>query len=236
MLIIDNICKYFGKIKAVDAVSLKFDKNEAVVLLGENGAGKSTLFKIVSGFSEPDSGELLFENENIKNGRMKYLQNIGYVPEISALYGEMTTLEFLEFSADLKRMSAEQKSEKIEKMLSLLELRNVAFQSLGTLSKGYKKRAELAAAMLSEPKILLLDEPMEGLDPVQKESMRQIIKNYAKNNLVIISTHALEDVDALAQRVLLMHKGKMVADTKFAKFKKTAPESLLASFKKITGE
>ncbi len=236
MLIIDNICKYFGKIKAVDAVSLKFDKNEAVVLLGENGAGKSTLFKIISGFSEPDSGELLFENENIKNGRMKYLQNIGYVPEISALYGEMTTLEFLEFSADLKRMSAEQKSEKIEKMLSLLELRNVAFQSLGTLSKGYKKRAELAAAMLSEPKILLLDEPTEGLDPVQKESMRQIIKNYAKNNLVIISTHALEDVDALAQRVLLMHKGKMVADTKFAKFKKTAPESLLASFKKITGE
>lgn len=236
MLIIDNICKYFGKIKAVDAVSLKFDKNEAVVLLGENGAGKSTLFKIVSGFSEPDSGELLFENENIKNNRMKYLQNIGYVPEISALYGEMTTLEFLEFSADLKRMSAEQKSEKIEKMLSLLELRNVAFQSLGTLSKGYKKRAELAAAMLSEPKILLLDEPTEGLDPVQKESMRQIIKNYAKNNLVIISTHALEDVDALAQRVLLMHKGKMVADTKFAKFKKTAPESLLASFKKITGE
>ena len=233
MLIIDNICKYFGKIKAVDAVSLKFDKNEAVVLLGENGAGKSTLFKIISGFSEPDSGELLFENENIKNGRMKYLQNIGYVPEISALYGEMTTLEFLEFSADLKRMSAEQKSEKIEKMLSLLELRNVAFQSLGTLSKGYKKRAELAAAMLSEPKILLLDEPTEGLDPVQKESMRQIIKNYAKNNLVIISTHALEDVDALAQRVLLMHKGKMVADTKF---KKTAPESLLASFKKITGE
>lgn len=236
MLIIDNICKYFGKIKAVDAVSLKFDKNEAVVLLGENGAGKSTLFKIVSGFSEPDSGELLFENENIKNCRMKYLQNIGYVPEISALYGEMTTLEFLEFSADLKRMSAEQKSEKIEKMLNLLELRNVAFQSLGTLSKGYKKRAELAAAMLSEPKILLLDEPTEGLDPVQKESMRQIIKNYAKNNLVIISTHALEDVDALAQRVLLMHKGKMVADTKFAKFKKTAPESLLASFKKITGE
>lgn len=236
MLIIENICKYFGKIKAVDAVSLKFDKNEAVVLLGENGAGKSTLFKIISGFSEPDSGELLFENENIKNGRMKYLQNIGYVPEISALYGEMTTLEFLEFSADLKRMSAEQKSEKIEKMLSLLELRNVAFQSLGTLSKGYKKRAELAAAMLSEPKILLLDEPTEGLDPVQKESMRQIIKNYAKNNLVIISTHALEDVDALAQRVLLMHKGKMVADTKFAKFKKTAPESLLASFKKITGE
>lgn len=236
MLIIDNICKYFGKIKAVDAVSLKFDKNEAVVLLGENGAGKSTLFKIISGFSEPDSGELLFENENIKNGRMKYLQNIGYVPEISALYGEMTTLEFLEFSADLKRMSAEQKSEKIEKMLNLLDLRNVAFQSLGTLSKGYKKRAELAAAMLSEPKILLLDEPTEGLDPVQKESMRQIIKNYAKNNLVIISTHALEDVDALAQRVLLMHKGKMVADTKFAKFKKTAPESLLASFKKITGE
>lgn len=236
MLIIDNICKYFGKIKAVDAVSLKFDKNEAVVLLGENGAGKSTLFKIVSGFSEPDSGELLFENENIKNNRIKYLQNIGYVPEISALYGEMTTLEFLEFSADLKRMSAEQKSEKIEKMLNLLELRNVAFQSLGTLSKGYKKRAELAAAMLSEPKILLLDEPTEGLDPVQKESMRQIIKNYAKNNLVIISTHALEDVDALAQRVLLMHKGKMVADTKFAKFKKTAPESLLASFKKITGE
>lgn len=236
MLIINNICKSFGKIKAVDEVSLKFDKNETAVLLGENGAGKSTLFKIISGFSEPDSGEVLFENENIKNIRTKYLQNIGYVPEISALYAEMTTLEFLQFSADLKKMNAEQKIKNIEKMLNLLELQNVAFQPLGTLSKGFKKRAELAAAMLSEPKILLLDEPTEGLDPVQKESMRQIIKDYAKNNLVIISTHALEDVDALAQRVLLLHKGKMAADTKFSKFKKTAPESLLASFKKITGE
>ena len=236
MLIIKNICKSFGKIKAVDEVSLKFDKNETAVLLGENGAGKSTLFKIISGFLEPDSGELLFENENIKNIRTKHLQNIGYVPEISALYAEMTTLEFLQFSADLKKMQEKQKTENIKKMLNLLELQNVAFQPLGTLSKGFKKRAELAAAMLSEPKILLLDEPTEGLDPVQKESMRQIIKNYAKNNLVIISTHALEDVYALAQRVLLMHKGKMAADTKFSKFKKTAPESLLASFKKITGE
>ena len=236
MLIINNICKSFGKIKAVDEVSLKFDKNETAVLLGENGAGKSTLFKIISGFSEPDSGEVLFENENIKNIRTKYLQNIGYVPEISALYAEMTTLEFLQFSADLKKMQEKRKTENINKMLNLLELQNVAFQPLGTLSKGFKKRAELAAAMLSEPKILLLDEPTEGLDPVQKESMRQIIKDYAKNNLVIISTHALEDVDALAQRVLLLHKGKMAADTKFSKFKKTAPESLLASFKKITGE
>lgn len=236
MLIINNICKYFGKIKAVDGVSLTFDKNETVVLLGENGAGKSTLFKIISGFWEADSGEVMFENENIKNIREKYLQNIGYVPEISALYGEMTTLEFLNFSADLKKMKTDQKFENIKKMLKLLELQNVIFQPLGTLSKGFKKRAELAAAMLAMPKILLLDEPTEGLDPVQKESMRQIIKDYAKDNLVIISTHALEDVDAMAQRVLLMHQGKMAADTKFAKFKKTAPESLLASFKKITGE
>ena len=110
------------------------------------------------------------------------------------------------------------------------------FQRLDTLSKGFKKRVELAAALIGEPEILLLDEPTEGLDPLQKESIRKIIKNYAKKHLVIISTHALEDVESMSQRVLLMHKGKITADIKTADLKKSASANLLTSFKKMTGE
>ncbi len=236
MLVIKNVCKYFGKIKAVDGVSLSLKKNETVVMLGENGAGKSTLFRLISGYLEADSGSIKADETDINSGRVAYLNKIGYVPEISALYGEMSTVEFLLFTAELKKIPNETISPRLQNVIQKLDLKSVEFQRLDTLSKGFRKRVELAAALMTEPEILLLDEPTEGLDPLQKESIRKIIKNYAKNHLVIISTHALEDVEAMAQRVLLMHKGRLAADTGIAKFKKSAPESLLASFKKITGE
>lgn len=236
MLVIKNVCKYFGKIKAVDGVSLSLKKNETVVMLGENGAGKSTLFRLISGYLEADSGSIKADETDINSGRVAYLNKIGYVPEISALYGEMTTVEFLLFAAELKKIPNETISQRLQNVIQKLDLKSVEFQRLDTLSKGFRKRAELAAALMTEPEILLLDEPTEGLDPLQKESIRKIIKNYAKNHLVIISTHALEDVEAMAQRVLLMHKGRLAAETGIAKFKKSAPESLLASLKKMTGE
>ena len=236
MLVIKNVCKYFGKIKAVDGVSLSLKKNETVVMLGENGAGKSTLFRLISGYLEADSGSIKADETDINSGRVAYLNKIGYVPEISALYGEMTTVEFLLFAAEQKKIPNETISPRLQNVIQKLDLKSVEFQRLDTLSKGFRKRAELAAALMTEPEILLLDEPTEGLDPLQKESIRKIIKNYAKNHLVIISTHALEDVEAMAQRVLLMHKGRLAAETGIAKFKKSAPESLLASLKKMTGE
>lgn len=236
MLVIKNVCKYFGKIKAVDGVSLSLKKNETVVMLGENGAGKSTLFRLISGYLEADSGSIKADETDINSGRVAYLNKIGYVPEISALYGEMTTVEFLLFAAELKKIPNKTISPRLQNVIQKLDLKSVEFQRLDTLSKGFRKRAELAAALMTEPEILLLDEPTEGLDPLQKESIRKIIKNYAKNHLVIISTHALEDVEAMAQRVLLMHKGRLAAETGIAKFKKSAPESLLASLKKMTGE
>lgn len=236
MLVIKNVCKYFGKIKAVDGVSLSLKKNETVVMLGENGAGKSTLFRLISGYLEADSGSIKADETDINSGRVAYLNKIGYVPEISALYGEMTTVEFLLFAAELKKIPNETISPRLQNVIQKLDLKSVEFQRLDTLSKGFRKRAELAAALMTEPEILLLDEPTEGLDPLQKESIRKIIKNYAKNHLVIISTHALEDVEAMAQRVLLMHKGRLAAETGITKFKKSAPESLLASLKKMTGE
>lgn len=236
MLVIENICKSFGKIKAVDNISLSLKKNETIIMLGENGAGKSTLFRLISGYLEADSGSIQADDTDIQSDRVSYLNKIGYVPEISALYGEMTTVEFLLFSADLKTASAETTAKKLHEAILNLELEEVKFQRLDTLSKGFKKRVELAAALIGEPEILLLDEPTEGLDPLQKESIRKIIKNYAKKHLVIISTHALEDVESMSQRVLLMHKGKITADIKTADLKKSASANLLTSFKKMTGE
>lgn len=236
MLVIENICKSFGKIKAVDNISLRLKKNETIIMLGENGAGKSTLFRLISGYLEADSGSIQADDTDIQSDRVSYLNKIGYVPEISALYGEMTTVEFLLFATDLKTASAETTTKKLHEAILNLELEEVKFQRLDTLSKGFKKRVELAAALIGEPEILLLDEPTEGLDPLQKESIRKIIKNYAKKHLVIISTHALEDVESMSQRVLLVHKGKITADIKTADLKKSASANLLTSFKKMTGE
>lgn len=235
MLTVKNLCKKFGFIKAVDEISFDLKKGEIAVLLGENGAGKSTLLRIISGYLEPDAGEVEINGVNLRQDRKSFLRQIGYVQEVSSLYAEMTVAEFLEFVANIREISSLDIAEKVKNVINILELSDVVAQNLETLSKGFKKRVELAAVLVAEPEVVLLDEPTEGLDPLQKETIRKIIKKYAKKHTILISTHALEDAEALNGRILLMRKGKMLANESFSEFKKTAKNDLLASFKKITG-
>ena len=234
MLEVKNISKSFGSKKALNNVGFTVKKGQIVALLGENGAGKSTLLRILSGFYAADCGEVILNRLNLDTDRLAVLQQIGYVQEISALYPEMKVYEFLCFIADIRQLSTATKISQIKAVTEALELTDVLNQKNETLSKGYKKRVELAAMLISEPTVLLLDEPTEGLDPNQKHALRQIIKQYAKTHMVIISTHTLEDVEALASRVLLLHKGVLQADTDLKTFKKTADNDLLKSFRKIT--
>ena len=235
MLTVKNLCKKFGSIKAVDEISFDLKKGEIAVLLGENGAGKSTLLRIISGYLEPDAGEVEIHGVNLRQDRMSFLRQIGYVQEVSSLYTEMTVAESLEFVANIREINSLDIAEKVKNVINILELNDVVVQNLETLSKGFKKRVELAAVLVAEPEVVLLDEPTEGLDPLQKETIRKIIKKYAKKHTILISTHALEDAEALNDRVLLMRKGKMLANESFSEFKKAAKNDLLASFKKITG-
>lgn len=233
MLEVKNISKSFAEKKALDEVSFKVKKGKIAALLGENGAGKSTLLRILSCFFEADCGEVFIDDIGI-NEREKYLNSVGYVQEVSSLYGEMTAYDFLCFEANLRKLKPEDIQQRIREVVELLELKYVLGQKNETLSKGYKKRLELAAVLLAKPEVLLLDEPTEGLDPNQKTALRQIIKQYAQGHTVIISTHTLEDVEALASQVLLLHKGKLLADKTLKEFKKNADNDLLASFRQAT--
>lgn len=234
MLKVQEISKYFGEKQALRNITFSVKNGQVVALLGENGAGKSTLLRVLSGFIEPNEGKIQIDDLSISSNRQDFLRQVGYVQEISALYGEMNVFEFLNFVADIRRIENDKKSERIKDVVDLLELRDVLMQKNETLSKGFKKRVELAAVLLAQPQVLLLDEPTEGLDPNQKFSIRQNIKNYAQGHIIIISTHTLEDVEAVADRVLLLHKGELSVDAKLNEFKKNAKNDLLESFRKIT--
>ncbi|MBP5352623.1 MAG: ABC transporter ATP-binding protein [Alphaproteobacteria bacterium] len=234
MLKIQNVSKSFGSKKVLDDVCFEVKKGQTAALLGENGAGKSTLLRIISGFLEADIGSVKIDNLDIPEQREQFLQRIGYVKEITSLYDEMMVVEFLRFVADVRLLPAALKDEKIKEVIRQMDLQEVLFQRCSTLSKGFRKRVELAATLLAEPEVLLLDEPTEGLDPNQKHALRQIIKNYAKKHTVMVSTHTLEDVEILADKVLLLHKGMLEADMPLKDFKQLTKKSLLDSFRKVT--
>ena len=234
MLKIDNISKSFDDKRVLSNISFQIQKGDIVALLGENGAGKSTLMRILSGYFDADTGSVALDNLNLKTERIDFLRHIGYVQEISALYGEMSVYDFLCFVAAIRRIPHKTVTERLNDVIAQLQLKEVLAQKCETLSKGFKKRTELAAVLLGEPEVLLLDEPTEGLDPNQKDAIRKIIKKYARNHLIMISTHTLEDVEALADKILLLHQGNLLFDGTLADFKKKSRNDLSASFRKAT--
>lgn len=234
MLKVENVSKFFSEKKVLDNVTFSLKSGTVIALLGENGAGKSTLLRIISGFFEPEEGRVVLDNTSLKENRLKFLQKVAYVQEISSLYGEMTVYEFLKFAAGVRGLREQEANLRIKEVVKLLDLQEVLLQTAETLSKGFKKRTELAAVLIGSPEVLLLDEPSEGLDPNQKNILRKIIKEYAKEHIVVISTHTLEDVEALGCDVLLLHKGKLKIAATLEEFKSAADNDLLASFRKVT--
>lgn len=209
---VENISKLYGTQKALDSVSFTINEGEIIGLLGPNGAGKSTLMKIITCFIPPTSGNVNVYDHNIFEHPLEIRKNIGYLPEHNPLYLEMYVREFLEFVAGI--YDIENKKQRVEEMIELTGLTKEANKKIGQLSKGYRQRVGIAQALIHDPKILILDEPTTGLDPNQLEEIRQLIKNVGKKKIVMLSTHIMQEVEAVCNRVIIINSGKIVADDK----------------------
>ncbi len=237
MIVAENLCKDYGNKHAVNNVNFCISKGEIVSLLGPNGAGKTTLMRLLTGYIEPTSGEVRIFDQDLKTQRLECLRRIGYVPESGFLYNEMSVCDFLHYTARLRGMTEEAYQGNLRLTVDNLELREVINQKIETLSKGFKRRTGLAAALIHNPDILILDEPTEGLDPNQKVSLRNFLRHYGRNKIIIISTHIMEEVEAMADRVILLNHGKLVKDTTPAELKELFPEhNIETAFYKITSE
>lgn len=213
MIVIKDLCKSFGNKKAVDNLNICFNNGEVIALLGPNGAGKTTLMRLLVGFYQPDSGEILINHRNIVQDRIDALKSTAYVPEAGALYPEMTVFEYIRYMAELRGLSGQGFVDNLLSLVKELNIESVINQKCESLSKGFKRRVAIAGALIHRPKTVILDEPTEGLDPNQKQSVRAFVKNYGKKNTVIVSTHIMEEVEAMADRVILINRGRLICDT-----------------------
>ncbi len=232
---IQNISKTFGNNKAVDNISFKTQIGEVIAILGPNGAGKSTLMNMISGFIAPSSGKIFVLEKDISSSPIEAKKHIGFLPEGSPLYPDLTVREFLNYMAELRGFSGAQKKQRIEEVLETAKIKEIFAQKIETLSKGYLRRVGFAQSIISNPEILLLDEPTDGLDPNQKEHMRNLIKALGQNKTFLISTHLLEEAQSIATRIILINKGKIIADgtLKDILFKADCTD-LETAFKKLT--
>ena len=212
MIEINNLTKKFDQFVAVDNLSFTVKEGEVLGFLGPNGAGKSTTMKVITGFLSPTSGSVTIDGNDISQKSLKAKSLIGYLPEGAPSYGDMTTIEFLRFIAQVRGFRGEEIDKRVEHVIAEVALEAVREQSIETLSKGFKRRVGLAQAIMHDPKVLILDEPTDGLDPNQKHHVRELIKNLAKDKIVIISTHILEEVTAVCTRAIIIAKGSIVAD------------------------
>ncbi|PAU57952.1 ABC transporter ATP-binding protein [Pseudomonas indica] len=213
MIEISHLSKRFAQHTAVDNLSFRVQQGEVLGFLGPNGAGKSTTMKMLTGFLAPTSGTASILGFDIQTQTLQAQRQIGYLPEGAPCYGDMTVRGFLAFIAEVRGFRGAEKKERVSKAVALVELENVLEQSIETLSKGFKRRVGLAQAILHDPKVLILDEPTDGLDPNQKHQVRQLIQSLAKDKIVIISTHILEEVTAVCTRAVVIAGGRLVADS-----------------------
>lgn len=224
-----NLTKKFGEQKALDNINIEIKKNEIIGLLGPNGAGKSTLMKSVTGVLKIDSGKVIFNGKDITENDIECKKNMGFLPENNPLYSEMYVKEYLQFVADIHKTP----KEKVNEIIDLVGITPEKNKKISQLSKGFKQRVGLAQAILHEPDLLILDEPTNGLDPNQILEIRNVIKEIGKEKTVILSTHIMQEVEALCTRVILIHQGKIIQDSPISEFK-GKHESLEEAFQKYT--
>jgi ABC-2 type transport system ATP-binding protein len=220
---VDHILKQYGDQKAVDHISFEVGSGEIVGFLGPNGAGKSTTMKMITGFLRPDEGHITVCGIPVEGEAIATKKKIGYLPELNPLYHEMYVREYLGMKAGLHKIKAP--TERIEAVVQLTGLTPEAHKEIGQLSKGYKQRVGLAAALLHDPEVLILDEPTTGLDPNQIVEIREVIRGLGKNKTILFSTHILQEVEALCERVIVVNKGKIVADDSIGNLKKQPSSS-----------
>jgi ABC-2 type transport system ATP-binding protein len=226
-----NLVKEYGEQKAVNNISFTVNKGEIVGFLGPNGAGKSTTMKILTGYLQQTSGEALVCGINVSDNPLEVKKKIGYLPELNALYYDMYVREYLDFIAELHQVNDRKKA--VNQSVDLVGLSTEAKKKIGQLSKGYKQRTGLAAALIHDPEVLILDEPTSGLDPNQIIEIREVIKKQGEKKTVLFSSHILQEVEAMCERVIIINKGEIVANDLLSKLK-TEGKTLENVFKEIT--
>jgi ABC-2 type transport system ATP-binding protein len=209
---IKGLTKKFGPFTAVDNISFSVSRGEVLGFLGPNGAGKSTTMKMITGFLNPTAGTALVCGSDVLQNPLAVKTSIGYLPEGAPAYPDMTPASFLQFIAQIRGLSGAERDSRIDDAIEKTQLDEVLYQPIETLSKGFKRRVGLAQAILHDPEVLIMDEPTDGLDPNQKHEVRALIKKMAKDKAIILSTHILEEVDAVCTRAIIIARGKVVAD------------------------
>jgi ABC-2 type transport system ATP-binding protein len=212
MIEIENLTKHFGPIAAVSGLSLAVTRGEVLGFLGPNGAGKSTSMKMAAGFLIPDSGTVRIAGHDILTDTLSAQRVLGYLPEGAPAYGDMTPRQFLSFIAQVRELSGAAAREAMARAIAQTELSTVLDRPIDNLSKGFRRRVGVAQAILHDPEVLILDEPTDGLDPNQKHAVRELIRQMAPTKTIVISTHVLEEVEAVCTRAIIIDRGRIVAD------------------------
>jgi ABC-2 type transport system ATP-binding protein len=227
MIKTQNLSKNYDGLLAVDDLTFSVQPGEVLGFLGPNGAGKSTTMRMIAGFITPSAGSASICGHDVATSPLAAKAALGYLPEGAPTYGEMSVGGFLEFAADLRGLAGERRRQRLDYVIARLELEPVYEQSIETLSKGFKRRVGLAQAIVHDPQVLILDEPTDGLDPVQKHQVRTLIGEIAKEKTIVISTHILEEVDAVCTRAIIIARGRLVADDTPEGLKSRAPSGRL---------
>ncbi len=228
---VSHLNKIYDTIKASDDITFCARQGEIIALLGPNGAGKSTLMNMIAGYLAPTSGDIEVLGKNIGKSPLFAKENIGFLPEGAPLYPDVSVKMFLDYMAELRQVSKQRVAEVIE----IANIKEITEQKIETLSKGYQRRVGFAQSILNNPPLLLLDEPTDGLDPNQKEYIRKLISDMAKDKTILISTHLLEEAETICSRIILLDKGKIKADGKLSDIlQQTKTKNLADAFRKLT--
>lgn len=235
MISVKELRRSFGPVIAVDRVSFDVEKGQVLGFLGPNGAGKSTVMKMLACFLAPDSGTATVCGYDILKNPIEVRRSLGYLAENAPAYNEMTVGSFLNFVCDARRIEGKKRKQALDRIVPMCAIESVYHQTIETLSKGYKRRVGLAQALIHDPKVLILDEPTDGLDPNQKHDVRGLINKMAADKCIIISTHILEEVEAVCSRAIIISRGKILVDSTPEELKAEHQCSLDQVFRKITG-